>query len=412
MSVIAAAVIGSTVVGAVSANKAAKASDKATAAQSAAAEETAQLGRDRLAFEKQQYADGKGARDAATATAQEVMEAQLASQKQNDALAAEYANYSRTTFRPLEQSMVADAAGYDTPEKRQAAADAAMGDVNKAFSATGQARARSMAAEGIDPGSARAMSVMQGQDVDQAVANAGAAYTARKGVETVGRAMKNDAVSLGRGLPGNQATSAQIALSAGNSAVNSGQVPVGIQQQSGAGIGAGYNSAIAAQGTAGNLYGQVANRSAGAGDGLFGAMGNLAGQWAGSASGSAAISNGFSKVGALFGLSDETVKTDIEPVNPDQALEEVAETPVSTWKYDPAKMAARGLPMEPGDEGSQTGPMAQDVNATMGEGASDGKKINLVTMNGKAMAAIQALDKKVNKLAALIGGGQLEARAA
>ena len=63
-------------------------------------------------------------------------------------------------------------------------------------------------------------------------------------------------------------------------------------------------------------------------------------------------------------------------------------------------------------EGEQTGPMAQDVAATMGEEAAPGgKKINLVAMNGKTMAAVQALDKKVDRLASMIAGGRLQAGA-
>mgnify|MGYP000181250354 CR=1 FL=1 len=151
------------------------------------------------------------------------------------------------------------------------------------------------------------------------------------------------------------------------------------------------------QQTAGNLYGQAAQAS-NQDSGLWSALGNVAGQAAGA--------------GKLFGFSDVNLKTDIEPQDPDQALAEVAATPVSKWKYDPAKMAERGIPMEQGMGGQQTGPMAQDVNEEMGENAAPGgKKINLVTMNGKLMASVQALDKKVNKLASMIGAGQIQAGA-
>jgi hypothetical protein len=39
------------------------------------------------------------------------------------------------------------------------------------------------------------------------------------------------------------------------------------------------------------------------------------------------------------------------------------------------------------------------------EAAPGGKKLNLISMNGKAMAAIQSLDKKVNRLAKIIEQG-------
>jgi hypothetical protein len=182
MSVIAAAIIGSAVVGGIAAEGPEDAAYANTQAQSAAASESTKLGRERLDFEKKQYEEGKVNRDRVTDRAIAVSDAQLASQKQNDALSKEYADYQRNTFRPLEQGIVSDAAGFDTPEKRQAAADAAMADVNKGFSAVNSARARQLAAEGVDPGSTRAMSVMQGQDVDQALGNASAARASRRSV--------------------------------------------------------------------------------------------------------------------------------------------------------------------------------------------------------------------------------------
>lgn len=329
-------------------------------------------------------------RDEAQRKAIEVADQQLASSKANDALAADYANYNKTTFRPLEQGIVADAAAYDTPEKRQAAAESAIADVNSAFGRGNETAARRMAAEGLDGGALA--DAIAGQEVAKATSAAGAAYKARQGVETVGRAMKMDAASLGRNLPSAQATSAQVAISAGNNAVQNASVPVAQANQAAATYGQGFNTAIGGYQASGNLYGKAADLSQS--DGVWGALGTVGG---------AAISK----------WSDETLKTDVEPTDPDQALQEVVSTPVSEWKYDPARMAARGLQIEPGDEGTNTGPMAQDANATMGDKAAPGgKKINLVTMNGKLMAAVQGLNNKVDRLAEMIGSGRIEAGAA
>ena len=63
------------------------------------------------------------------------------------------------------------------------------------------------------------------------------------------------------------------------------------------------------------------------------------------------------------------------------------------WSYDPAK----GAP----DDGGQkhTGPMAQQVRRTMGDQvAPGGKAIDIPSLNGKMMAAIQALSKQVKTL--------------
>lgn len=356
-----------------------------------AAKSSAELGKEALAWYKAKDAEAAPMRDTLNRKALEVADQQLASSKANDALSADYANYNKTTFRPLEQGIVADAAGYDTPEKRQAAADAAMADVNRSTAAVGEARARMLAANGVNPGSTRAMAANAGADVAQAEQLAGAAFQARKGVETTGFARKMDAASLGRNLPSAQATSAQVALTAGNNAVSNTGVPVAAANQGTAIYGAGFGTALQGQGQAGNLYGKAAEIQ-GQDNGLFGALGQLGG---------AAISK----------WSDVNLKTDIQPEDPDEALAEVVSTPVSDFKYDPAKLAARGIEPEPYMDGPQTGAMAQDVEKTMGPGASNGTKINPNQIMGKTMAAVQALDKKVNNLAAMIRGGQIQAGA-
>ena len=377
-------------------------SDPDTSGMNRAAEANAAISKEALDWYKAKDAAAAPMRDALGNKALEVADQQLAASKTNTALAADYADYNKTTFRPLEQGIVADAASYDTPEKRQAAADAAMADVNRSTAAVGDARARTMAANGINPGSTRALAANDGADVAQAGQLASAAFAARKGVETIGHARQMDAASLGRNLPSAQATSAQVALSAGNNAVSNAGVPVAAANQGTATYGAGFGTAIQGNNSAGQIYGQAAQID-GKDSGVWGALGSVAGQFAGSTAGSA----------MLAGLSDENVKSDIEAEDPEAALAEVTATPVSNWKYDPAKMAQQGI--DPGSvaPGEHTGPMAQDVNATMGEKAAPGgKKLDLVTMNGKTMAAIQALDKKVKSLAAMIRGGQIQAGAA
>lgn len=366
-----------------------------TSGINAAAVANAEIAKETLAWYKEKDALNRPMQDKLANVAYDVAEQQLTSSKANDALAADYADYNKTTFRPLEKGIVANAEGYDTPEKRQAAADSAVAGIDMQMARKNEAAARAMAANGINPGSTRAMSVMEGQGVDQAIASAGAAYNARKGVETVGYARKMDAASLGRGLASSQATSAQVALSAGNNAVSNTAAPINSMNQSTQTNGQGFNTAISGNNSAGNLYGQIAgiqNAADANSNAWMGALGSAAGGWA---------SGGFK-----MPTSDENMKTDIEPVDPDQALQEIVSTPVSTWKYDPAKMAQEGIPIPDDATGENTGPMAQDVNANMGEEAAPGgKKINLISMNGKTMAAVQALDKKINRLAKLVKQG-------
>ncbi|RYG06944.1 MAG: tail fiber domain-containing protein, partial [Burkholderiales bacterium] len=188
-----------------------------------------------------------------------------------------------------------------------------------------------------------------------------------------------DAANLGRNLASNQATSAGLAINAGNSSASNAQMPIqgtaagaNIMQQ-------GYAGAQSGLAASANTYGQIANIQNQAADaGIWGALGQVGGA-------------------AITAWSDETMKEDVEPVNPDAALAAVEATPVSNWAYKNGTA---------GDDGGQThtGPMAQDVNKTMGEKAAPkGKKVDLVSMNGVAMAAIQGLSQKVDRLAAAAG---------
>jgi hypothetical protein len=346
----------------------------------AAATRTADDAAAARAFTERQYNDNLPYVRQAQERSIQVADAQLASMRQQDELAREYADYNRTTFRPLEQGIVRSAQEYDTPEKRQAAAGTALADVDMRFAAQNQAAARQMAANGVNPGSARSMAVMGSQGVEQARAGAGAAAQARKGVETTGFARQMDAASLGRNLPSNQATSAGLGINAGNSAVNAGQAAANVAIPTNSLAQQGFNAANNLNLAASNLQQRATDSS----NQLWGQLGQTAGR---------------------FITSDVNMKQDIEPADSDEALEQVTSTPVSNFRYNPAKMAQAGIPMERPAEEVQTGPMAQDVNATMGDKAAPGgKKINVATLLGKAMLSIQALDKKVDALTQQVGG--------
>lgn len=89
--------------------------------------------------------------------------------------------------------------------------------------------------------------------------------------------------------------------------------------------------------------------------------------------------------------SDKNVKTGVKGVTPKSALDAIKKTKIYNWLYKHGK----------GDTKRHVGPMAQDVNANMGEQAApNGTAIDLTTMNGMNMAAIQALrdeQTKINK---------------
>lgn len=392
---VAAAVIGSAVVGGMMSDGP-QAPDMT--AQNTAAAAQAALSREQLDWSKQIYEESRPAREAAIRTAQETSQAQLDGMRSSTALANEYADYNRNTFRPLEQGIVSDAAGYDTPQRREAQAAKANADVEMSLAGQRGISNRELEASGAMPGSGKQLAMQGFMDINAAKLKAGAANQARTQVETIGAARKMDAASLGRNLPSNQATSAGIAMQQGNSAVSAAQVPGSVTAGGAALMNSGFNGAQQGLAGAAGTYGNIANqqiRMQGQNDNsaMFGALGSVAGQYAGSASGSAAISRG------IAAFSDVNMKENIKPVNPDEALQQVEATPVSTYNYKAGTPGAKDAGME-----KTAGPMAQVVAKTMGKKAAPGgKKIDLLAMNGIAMAAIQGLSKKVDGLMAAQG---------
>lgn len=241
-----------------------------------AARQNAALAKEQLDFTKQVYAEQKPMLQRAADTAYKVSEAQLASMAQNDAISKDYYDYQTGTFRPMEKAMVADAQNYDTAERRDAKANQAIADVGMQAEMARQAQMRGMQRRGVNPNSGAMLDMQGAMGLQEAAMKANAGNKAREAVETQGWARKMDAASLGRNLASNQATSAGIALNAGNSAVGNAGTPLG-QANSAAGMmQQGYSGAVSANNSAGNLFATAANASA-QDNGIWGALGGVAG---------------------------------------------------------------------------------------------------------------------------------------
>lgn len=364
-----------------------------TSGMNRAAEASAAVSADALAWYKAEYAKTQPQRDAAIATGQKVADAQLQGMQYATQQAKDMDARNKTVFQPLEDQIVKDASEYDTPGRRMQAANEATAGVEQAFGSAQDGLNRTLARSGVTPGSGRSLSLMQDAALAKATAVAGATTGAVKNVEQQGYARKMDAAALGKGLVGNQATQQTIAQSGGAQAVQASGAANGAAT-SGAGLmSAGFGTALQGQGQAGSLYGQAANLQAQSNNsGLMGALGNVAGMYAGSASGSTAITG-------LLGMSDVTKKRKTgKKADTAEMLEQIENTPVEDgWEYDVAKGGV--------DDGGvpHTGPMAQTVRKTMGDDAAPGGKvINLVDMNGRMMAGMQELSKRMKKLEAKV----------
>jgi hypothetical protein len=86
--------------------------------------------------------------------------------------------------------------------------------------------------------------------------------------------------------------------------------------------------------------------------------------------------------------SSRTVKTDVEPVDPEGILDGVRDMEVATWEYEGEAGGGTGR--------RQVGPMAEEFHEVVDVGGSD-EHINAVDADGVAFAAIQGLAEKVDE---------------
>ncbi len=337
---------------------------------------SAALGEKAFDWFTKEYARTEPERTATATRNQMIADSQVKAMDFATQEAQEASARNKTVFQPLENQIVADSQTFDTPGRRADASARAAADVESAMGrATGDMNREILRRGGtVDDGSARGMAadIMLGK----ARATASATDQAERAIEQQGYARKMDAVGLGKGIVGTQATQQQIATSTGNAATAAGGAGLAANQSGAALMQSGFNTAMTGAGQAGSLYGQAAKLSQDNSD-LGGLM------------------TGAANLGSLFAKSDKGMKKKTGKVTKgDAELAEINATPVHQgWQYDPAK----GGPDDGGK--SHTGPMAQDVRKTMGDQvAPDGKEIDVVSVMGKMMAATQALTRRIKAL--------------
>lgn len=200
-------------------------------ASAEAAEIQAGLGREQLAFAKEQY-------DRSAPILESIANQQIAAQNEQMAQARDYYNYQRDTYRPLERGLVADAQRFNTEAYRQEMAGQAAADVGRAFGISQQQNQRAMAAMGVNPNSGRFAGMQQASGLQQAAVSANAQTNARNQAQQMGYARKLDAAGLGRGLAGASIAAYGGANQAGSMAGGNAQ-SAGMNYMRGMGQGAG-----------------------------------------------------------------------------------------------------------------------------------------------------------------------------
>lgn len=162
-------------------------------------------------------------------------------------------------YQPLEDNLVKDFNSYDTPERRDQEAGRAVADVNNQFDAARRNALQRLEGFGVDPSQTRSAALDLGTRVQQAAAQAGAATASNRATEQTGRALRAEAINIGKGYPSNVAGSYGQSLNAGNSMVGNANSTTSTSSNAMGGANQFMNTAISGYGQAGNTMTQGYN---------------------------------------------------------------------------------------------------------------------------------------------------------
>jgi len=202
------------------------------------------LGNRQMDFAQRQYEEMKP-------LAERVANQQMAAQDELMRQGRDYYDYQKSTFRPLEQGLVAQAQQYNTEGNRAQLAAQAAADAANAFQTAQGVSNRDMARRGINASSGAALMMRNQNALGLAGMTAGAATNARRQAEQTGFARSLDVTGLGRGLAGASLGAYGGASGAGTAGLGSA-MSAGNQYSGAFGQGAGYMMGGAQMGITGN----------------------------------------------------------------------------------------------------------------------------------------------------------------
>lgn len=220
-----------------------------------AAQANAQVAADALDFYKGIYASDIAPRAAADQELRtRLVNSTIANMDSQSAMAQEQYGFWKDTYKPLEEQSVRDAQNYDSAENIQRRSGIAAANVNQQFSNAAGQNARLLSRYGLNPNSsafARENAKLTNQE---ALASAGAQTGAAFDTMDRAIALRAGATQTGRGLNntalGAFAGSTNAATSAGGISAQG----MGVATQGAGVMGQGFNTAIAGNQSAGNLY--------------------------------------------------------------------------------------------------------------------------------------------------------------
>lgn len=201
--------------------------------------------REQLEWAREQYGQNRE-------ILQQVLDIQLPAMREQFEQAQSDRQRYEDVFQPLEERFVEEAESYDTPERRARERGMAIADVNTQFDAQRRNALQRLESYGVDPSETRNAALDIGVRTQQAAQQAAAATGADRRVEDVGRAMRSDAINLGRGALSNAAGFYGQAVGAGQAGIQ------GANQTTQTGAGA-IQSSLGFSGQALQGYGQAGN---------------------------------------------------------------------------------------------------------------------------------------------------------
>jgi hypothetical protein len=175
--------------------------------------EALKLSREQFDWAKETYAQNK-------ATTDKVVDMFLSQQSRNDATAQKDRARYESIFQPLEDSLAKDAADYASPERRSREMGRAVAGVGQQFNAVRESSQRNLEAYGINPAATRYQALDVGIRAQEGAAKAAASAQAAERVDATGRALRSEAINVGRGYPGQIAGQYGTSQNAGNSGTN------------------------------------------------------------------------------------------------------------------------------------------------------------------------------------------------
>jgi hypothetical protein len=254
---------------------------QAAAQNAATGKEMADLGREQLAWNKQQYAD-------LAPKLKQILDQQVAVGNVSKEMADQQWQHYQTTYLPVEEQSAKEAMAEGSPAQQEAEANQARATVAQQYEDQRGAQQRDLAARGINPSSGAAMAADRSSSFGQAGAEAGAMNNARTNARMRGIALRTGVAQFGRNMPATGIAADQTALGAGSSAAATG---AGSLAAGNAGMNAAipwYSGGAAATQAGGNLYlgqfgGNIQSYAArsGAQSSMMGGLGSAAGYFFG-----------------------------------------------------------------------------------------------------------------------------------